>query len=82
MDRDGSNRRTIFPAEESAGMEPQQHWGVWSPAAMQASEVNEQGGAGYALAVIYQGNLWLVNTVSAEALQVTGDGLTTRLIWK
>ncbi len=96
MDRDGSNRRSIFPPEQNAGMEPQQHWGVWSPAAISGStesatggegnapggEGNASGGNGYALAVIYQGNLWLVNTVSGETFQVTGDGLTTRLLWR
>lgn len=89
MDRDGSNRRAIFPPEESAGMEPQQHWGVWSPVPMPESAGSASGGEGntsgsesYALAVIYQGNLWLVNTVSGEPVQVTGDGLTTRLLWR
>ena len=82
MDRDGSNRRTIFPQEESAGMEPQQHWGVWSPTEMPKVEGSTLETTGYALAVIYQGNLWLVNTVSGEAFQVTGDGLTTRLVWR
>ncbi len=82
MDRDGSNRRSLFPPEESAGMEPQQHWGVWSPAAMPAVEGSTLETTGYSLAVIYQGNLWLVNTVNGEAFQVTGDGLTTRLLWR
>ena len=82
MDRDGSNRRSIFPPEQSAGMEPQQYWGVWSPTEMPNAEGSTLESTGYALAVIYQGNLWLVNTVSGEAFQVTGDGLTTRLLWK
>ncbi len=72
MDRDGSNRRTLFPPEESAGMEPQQYWGVWSPTEMPTAEGSTLESTGYALAVIYQGNLWLVNTVSGEAFQVTG----------
>ena len=76
MDRDGSNRRTLFPGGElSGGMEPQQDWGAWSPAPMPESGHT-------ALAVIYQGNLWLVDTVSGEAKQITGDGLTTRVLWK
>jgi len=36
----------------------------------------------YTIAVLYQGNLWLVDTINGEAIQVTGDGLTTRLIWR
>lgn len=75
MDRDGSNRRALFPGEESPAMEPQQFWGAWSPMPL--------GGSGhYALAVIYQGNLYLVDVVSGMASQVTGDGLTTRIIWR
>lgn len=75
MDRDGSNRRTLFPDDESAGLDPQQHWGAWSTALLPDS-----GNLG--LAVVYQGNLWLVDAVSGETFQVTGDGLTTRVIWR
>jgi hypothetical protein len=74
MDRDGSNRRVLFPAEGTPGLEPQLHWGAWSPAPLPESEQ-------YAIAVLYQGNLWMVNTISGEAAQITGDGLTTRVIW-
>jgi hypothetical protein len=75
MDRDGSNRRSLFPSSESAGLEPQGHWGAWSTALLPGSDH-------LGLAVIYEGNLWLVDAVSGEAFQVTGDGLTTRLIWR
>lgn len=75
MDRDGSNRMEIFPPEESVGLEPQRHWGVWSPAPMPDS-------GAYALAALYQGNIWLIDVASGEATQVTGDGLTSRIIWK
>lgn len=75
MDRDGSNRRLIFPSEENVGMEPQQNWGAWSPATLPESQ-------DYALAVIYQGNLWIVNTSSGDAIQITADGLTTRVLWR
>jgi hypothetical protein len=75
MDRDGSNRRLLFPPEESAGLEPQLNWGAWSPAPMETN-------GNYTIAVLYQGNLWLVDTINGEAIQVTGDGLTTRLIWR
>jgi len=82
IDRDGSNRRALFPPEEAPGMEPQQHWGAWSPAPMPVVLGSTLENLGYALAVIYQGNLWLVNIASGEATQVTGDGLTNRLIWR
>jgi hypothetical protein len=75
IDRDGSDRRVLFPDEGTPGLEPQLHWGAWSPAAMPES-------GNYAIAVIYQGNLYIVDTFSGAAVQVTGDGLTTRVIWK
>ncbi|MBN2550070.1 MAG: G5 domain-containing protein [Anaerolineales bacterium] len=75
MDRDGSNRRTLFPQEEGSGLEPQLYWGAWSPAIMPES-------GNYALAVLYQGNLWLVDVITGEAVQVTSDGLTSRVLWK
>jgi hypothetical protein len=75
MDRDGSNRRTLFPPAENTGMAPEQHWGAWSPAPLSES-------ASYNLAVLYQGNLWLVDAATGEAFQITGDGLTTRVLWR
>ncbi len=73
MDRDGSNPRVLFPEEGEPGLEPQQV--VWSPAPL--------GGDGsYSLAVIYQGDLWLVNALTGEAQQITGDGLVNRLTWR
>lgn len=73
MDRDGSNRRTLFPATDAPGLEPQTP--VWSPEAI-------EGQSGDFIAVIYQGNLWLVDTGNGQAYQVTGDGLVTRIDWK
>jgi hypothetical protein len=72
MDRDGSNRRTIFPAEGAPGMEPQQV--VWAPAPLDSGET--------VLAVLYQDNLWLVSAAIGYAQQITGDGLTFRVDWK
>lgn len=72
MDRDGSNRRILFP-EEGAGLEPQQV--VWSPQPL-------DGGGGHALAVLYENNLWLVDSASGATWQITGDGLTSRAAWK
>jgi len=73
MDRDGSNRRTIFPANDAPGLEPQTP--VWAPEII-------NGQSGDFIAVIYQGNLWLVDSGNSQAYQVTGDGLVTRVDWK
>jgi len=72
MDRDGSNRQIIFPQEGSEGLEPQKI--SWGP--------NPSGGNSLSLALIYQGNLWLVNTGTNQAQQITGDGSISRLDWK
>jgi hypothetical protein len=72
-DRDGSNRRALFPAEGEGGLDPQQV--TWSPQAL-------GGRQSYALAFLYQGNLWLVDSLTGEAWQITGDGLTKRVDWK
>jgi hypothetical protein len=73
MDRDGSNRQALFPAEGLSGLEPQRV--VWSPGHFQERDQR-------AIALNYQNNLWLVNTSTGIAWQVTGDGLTSRLDWK
>jgi hypothetical protein len=70
MDQDGSNKKTVFPADGSSGIEPQTV--VWSPASS----------AERSIAVKYQGNIWLISETSGEAHQITGDGLTTRIDWK
>src|SRR5215216_5662413 len=73
MDRDGSNRRAVFPANDAPGLEPQTP--IWAPEAL-------EGQSGDFLAVVYQGNLWLVDSGNNQAYQVTGDGLVTRIDWK
>lgn len=73
MDRDGSNRRSLFPAEGASGLEPQRV--AWSPQALDDR-------TGFSLAVIYQNNLWLVDAASGEAWQITGDSLTSRIDWR
>jgi resuscitation-promoting factor RpfB len=72
MDRDGSNRRTIFPAEGSPGMEPQQV--IWSPGSLEKNN--------YWLALTYQGNIWLINPETRQSQQVTGDGSSSKIDWK
>ncbi|HKI54396.1 MAG TPA: G5 domain-containing protein [Anaerolineales bacterium] len=73
MDRDGSNRRTIFPANDAPGLNPQVP--AWAPDLI-------EGQAGDFIAVVYQGNLWLLDSGNSQAYQVTGDGLVTRIDWK
>lgn len=73
IDRDGSNQSVLFPPDGKPGLEPQQV--AWSPASL-------DGQGGYAVAVIYQGNLWLVNTRNGESHQITGDGLLSQISWK
>ncbi len=78
MDRDGSNRRVLFPPEGAPGLEPQRVY--WSPGPLQTGAGPTQ--ASHSLAVLYQQNLWLIDVGSGEARQVTGDGLIDRLDWK
>jgi resuscitation-promoting factor RpfB len=73
MDRDGSNRRTLFPANDAPGLEPQTL--AWAPDVI-------EGQSGDFVALVYQGNLWLVDSGNGQAYQVTGDGLVTRIDWK
>jgi hypothetical protein len=73
MDRDGSNRRTLFPANDAPGLEPQTP--AWAPDAI-------EGQAGDFIALIYQGNLWLIDSGNGQAYQVTGDGQVARLDWR
>ena len=73
MDRDGSNIQALFPPADISGIEPQTP--VWSP-----EPLDEQ--TGKFIAVMYQGNLWLVDSESGEAFQVTGDGLINAIDWK
>jgi hypothetical protein len=35
-----------------------------------------------ALAVLYEGNIWLVDSLTGESWQITGDGRINRLAWK
>jgi len=74
MDRDGSNQRTIFPAQDKPGITPSRGWGAWSPILSVSSE-------SYPLAVIYEGNIWILDPDNDAAWQVTGDGGVQRLDW-
>jgi hypothetical protein len=72
MDRDGSNRKTIFPPEGFTGIEPQ--FPVWAP---DTNVVSARF-----IAILYQGNIWLIDILGDVVQQVTGDGLIERVDWK
>jgi hypothetical protein len=72
MDRDGANRQVLFPAEGLTGLDPQTP--VWAPSPLPS-------GSDF-VAVAYQGNLWIIDAVSSQSQQITGDGLTSRIDWK
>ncbi len=74
MDRDGSNQYLIFPVQDKPGLQPSKDWGAWSP-----EEFDE--GSGYPLAVIYEGNIWILNPETGDFWQVTGDSSVQGLDW-
>ncbi len=66
LDRDGSNLQGIFPPLGESGLEPQPV--VWSPGANQ-------------IAVIYRGDLWIVDVASELGQRITAEGLTLSMDW-
>jgi hypothetical protein len=73
IDRDGSNQRVLFPPADLTGVEPQTP--VWAPQPI-------LGQSGDFLAIVYQGNLWLIDSGDGQAYQITGDGLISLIDWK
>ena len=74
MDRDASNPVVLFPDQGEPGIDPQQV--IWSP--VPSGESND-----FVIAVIHQGNIWLIDSSNqSPPVQVTGDGLITRLDWQ
>jgi hypothetical protein len=71
-DRDGSNPQKIFPPENHPGIRPFSEANptefVWSP-------------SGAHIAVIYQGNLWIVEVATKLAQQITTDGQASHPRW-
>jgi hypothetical protein len=67
MDRDGSDRRRLFPPQEEIGLEyPEIAWGP----------------GGERLMVVYQGNLYLVHVPDGEVRQLTDKGGVTAVRWR
>jgi resuscitation-promoting factor RpfB len=71
-DRDGSNPRKVFPPEGRTGIRPfeasQRNLITWSP-------------RGTHLAVIHQGNLWIVEVSTGLTQQITTDGQASHPRW-
>jgi len=67
MDRDGSNVRFIFPPEDQPGLAANAQY-TWSPDAR-------------LIALIADGNLWLVDPEAGVSQQLTGDGLSEHPTW-
>ncbi len=72
MNSDGTHLRSLFPAEGQTGLEPQLP--VWSPHNLDTS--------GDFIGVIYEGNLWIIDSSTGQSQQITGDGLTSQIDWK
>ncbi|OQY23798.1 MAG: hypothetical protein B6I35_02915 [Anaerolineaceae bacterium 4572_32.2] len=67
MDRDGSDRRRIFPPQDEIGLEyPEIAWGP----------------EGDRLIVVYQGNLYLIQLPDGEVHQLTTEGGVTAVRWQ
>jgi Tol biopolymer transport system component len=67
MDRDGSDKRVLFPGKGQAGITQPVTY-TWSPNGKQ-------------LVVLYVGDLHLVDVSSGRAQQLTGDGQCTQIDW-
>jgi len=71
-DRDGSNPQGIFPPQDRPGIRPfnerQPTAFTWSP-------------SGTHIAIIYQGNLWVVEVGTGSAQQLTTDGQASHPVW-
>jgi hypothetical protein len=69
IDRDGSNRRQLFPEEGEAGLAPGElRPPAWSPDASH-------------LAIIYRGDLWIVESSSGRSNRLTTDGQVAAYSW-
>jgi hypothetical protein len=67
MDRDGSNLRFVFPPADQPGL-PANENVAWAP-------------GGSLLAVIYEGNVWLIDPATGLTQQLTGDGQSADVRW-
>jgi WD40 repeat protein len=72
MNMDGTNLRSIFPAEGQSGLQPRIP-PIWAPKPVEGGDF---------IGVIYEGNLWIVDARTGQSQQVTGDGSTSQIDWK
>lgn len=63
----------LFPSADLPGLGPQTP--TWAPNPI-------PGQSGDFVGVVYQGNLWLIDSGGGQAYQVTGDGLISEIDWK
>ncbi len=68
MDRDGSNQRELFPPPGEPGLDPILPGPVWSP-------------SGERIAVIYRGDLWVIDVETGLGQQLTNDGQARLIDW-
>ncbi len=66
MDRDGSNRRKVFPPAGERGVDTVEM--AWAP-------------DGTAAALVFQGDLYLLDPQSGQAQQLTADGNSSHVRW-
>ncbi len=71
MDRDGSNRKKLFPGEGQQGLDPQ--FVGWSPLS---------GNSVFRLVFTSQGNIMFADLPSGLIKQITGDGTVSKVIWR
>ena len=69
MDRDGSDRRTLFPPEGEIGLDDPVDKVAWGP-------------GGDRLIVVYQGNLYLLAVAGGEIRQLTAEGNVAMARWR
>ncbi len=67
VDRDGSEATMLFPPPGEAGLTPRPL--AWSP-------------AGDRVAVLYRGDLWIVDAQTGQGQRLTGDNQTAAMDWK
>ena len=72
-DRDGSNARILFPGDGRTGLTAQE-------SIFQDREFTWSSD-GHQIAIIYQGNLWVVDAESSISHQLTLDGRASNPIW-
>jgi len=66
MDRDGSNLSVLFPPEGDPGLQPQRV--EWSPDSA-------------LIAIIYRGDLWMVDAETGQGQRLTGDSQVQHIDW-